>query len=80
MIANKMYPYLLGNNVKELDKNIEKDIFTKVKALFFHKIGGFIVLGTDNIIISKYLGLAAVGLYSNYYLVINAVQTLFIKR
>lgn len=77
MIANKMYPYLVDNNVKELDKNIEKDIFTKVKALFFHKIGGFIVLGTDNIIISKYLGLAAVGLYSNYYLVINAVQTLF---
>lgn len=76
-LANKKYPYLLEKNIKNIDKKIEKDIFTKVKALFFHKIGGFIVLGTDNILISKYLGLAVVGLYSNYYMIINAVQTLF---
>lgn len=76
-LANKKYPYLLERNIKKIDKKIEKDIFTKVKALFFHKIGGFIVLGTDNILISKYLGLAVVGLYSNYYMIINAVQTLF---
>lgn len=76
-LANKKYPYLLERNIKNIDKRIEKDIFTKVKALFFHKIGGFIVLGTDNILISKYLGLAVVGLYSNYYMIINAVQTLF---
>ena len=76
-LANKKYPYLLEKNIKNIDKKIEKDIFTKVKALFFHKIGGFIVLGTDNILISKYLGLAVVGLYSNYYMIINAIQTLF---
>lgn len=77
VLANKKYKYLLDKNVEKLDKQVEKDIFIKVKALFFHKIGGFIVLGTDNIIISKYLGLAVVGLYSNYYMIINAVQTLF---
>ena len=76
-LANKKYQYLLEKNIKNIDKKIEKDIFTKVKALFFHKIGGFIVLGTDNILISKYLGLAVVGLYSNYYMIINAIQTLF---
>lgn len=77
IIANKKYNYLLDKDIKALDKKIEKDIFTKVKALFFHKIGSFIVLGSDNIIISKFLGLTTVGLYSNYYLIINAVQTLF---
>ena len=77
ILANKKYPYLLEKKIKNIDKRIEKDIFTKVKALFFHKIGGFIVLGTDNILISKYLGLAVVGLYSNYYMIINAIQTLF---
>lgn len=74
-IANKLYPYLLDNNVKKLDKNITKDIFKKVKALFFHKVGAFIVFGTDNMIISKYLGLIQVGLYSNYYLIINSVSS-----
>lgn len=73
--VNRRYSYLLDNNVTKLDSKTEKDIFHKIKALFFHKIGGFIVSGTDNIIISKYLGLVTVGLYSNYYMIINAVQT-----
>ena len=73
--VNRRYSYLLDNNVTKLDSKTEKDIFQKIRALFFHKIGTFIVSGTDNIIISKYLGLVTVGLYSNYYMIINAVQT-----
>lgn len=73
--VNRRYSYLLDNNITKLDSKTEKDIFQKIKALFFHKIGTFIVSGTDNIIISKYLGLVTVGLYSNYYMIINAVQT-----
>lgn len=76
ILANKLYPYLKNNNEK-LDENTKKDIFQKVKALFFHKIGGFIVLGTDNIIISKFIGIIEVGLYSNYYMIIDAVEKLF---
>ena len=76
-ISNRIYKYLMDKDIKPLNKEIEKDIFTKVKALFFHKIGSFIILGTDNIIISKFLGLTMVGLYSNYYLIINSVQTIF---
>ena len=77
IIVNKKYQYIKENNIKKLDKKIEKDIFKKVKALFFHKIGSFIVLGTDNLIISRYLGIVTVGLYSNYYMIINALNTLF---
>ena len=77
IIVNKKYSYLKEKNIKKLDKKIEKDIFQKIKALFFHKIGSFIVLGTDNLIISRYLGIVTVGLYSNYYMIINALNTLF---
>lgn len=77
IVANKKYEYLKENNIEKLDKNIESDIFKKIKAMFFHKIGSFVVLGTDNIIISKFLGLVTVGMYSNYYLIINSVQTIF---
>lgn len=76
MLADILYPYLNNKDAK-LDIETRRDIFKKVKALFFHKIGGFIVLGTDNIIISKFLGIVSVGLYSNYYLVIEAVKKLF---
>lgn len=76
-IANKMYPYIKEKNVEEIDQNTKTDIITKVKGLIFHKIGSFIVLGTDNIIISKFLGVVTVGLYSNYNLIIQAVSNLF---
>lgn len=75
--VNNKYNKLDINNADELDKNILSDIIKKIKALFFHKVGSFVVLGTDNIIISKFLGLITVGLYSNYYLVINALYSLF---
>lgn len=76
IIANKMYPFLLNNDAKKLDRKTRKDIFKKVKALFLHKVGGFVVFGTDNMIISKYLGLAQVGLYSNYNLIISSVSNI----
>lgn len=78
-LANKLYPYLKEKKVEPLSKSLEKDIFKKVKASFFHQIGGFIVFGTDNIIISKFLGLVTVGLYSNYHLIIDAVQKIFMQ-
>ena len=70
-----MYPYLLDKDIKVLDKKTEKDIFSKVKALVFHKVGAIVINGTDNIIISMYLGVIQVGIYTNYYTIINAVKT-----
>ena len=77
IIANKRYPYLKEKNIKDISKENKKDIITKVKGLLFHKIGSFVVLGTDNIIISKFIGVVTVGLYSNYYMIISAVNNLF---
>lgn len=47
--------------------------------MIFHKIGAVVVYSTDNIIISKYVGLAAVGLYSNYTLIINSINSILGK-
>lgn len=76
IIANKKYPYLKDKDAKKLSKETINDIVLKVKGLIFHKIGSFFVLGTDNIIISMFLGVTIVGLYNNYYLVIYALTTL----
>lgn len=77
LIVNKKYKYLNASKAEKLDKNIVSDIVKKVKALFFHKIGTFVVLGSDNLIISRFLGIGVVGLYSNYYLIIDSVNKLF---
>lgn len=79
-IANKKYPYLKSlKSANQIPQNVKKDISTKVKGLIFHKIGYFILLGTDNIIISmsNNLGIIYVGLYSNYNLIITYVSSLF---
>lgn len=77
LYATKLYPYLKEKNIMPLNKKIEKDIFYKVKALILHKIAAVIVNGTDNIIISSFLGVVTVGLYSSYNLIISPVTSLF---
>ncbi len=77
LIANYMYPYIKDKQIEPLDRKLRKSIFTKVKGLIYHKIGSFIVLGTDNILISSFLGIVTVGLYSNYNLIIATLNNLF---
>lgn len=72
-VVNKRYSYIAKGKAQSLDTETRHDIIKKVKALFMHKIGAFIVLGSDNIIIAAFLGIVTVGLYSNYYLVIAAI-------
>lgn len=76
IVSNKMYPYITEKNFNKLNKVILDDILKKVKALVFHKFASFIVLGTDSIIISIFLGISSVGLYSNYNLILIAVNTI----
>ncbi len=76
IIANKMYPFILEKTDKKLDKEVKNDIYKKIKGLLFHRIGGAIVLGTDNIIISKFIGITTVGLYSNYSMIITSLTNL----
>lgn len=79
IIVNRKYPYLKEKNIKKIDKKTKKEMFVKIKGMLFHKIGSFVVLGTDNILISKFLGLSTVGLYSNYYVIINSTKEIFFK-
>jgi O-antigen/teichoic acid export membrane protein len=75
-ITDRMYPFLKSGYITGIDESTKKDIFKKAKALLGHKIAYFVVLGSDSIIISVFLGLKTVGLYSNYYLIITAIMNL----
>jgi len=77
VIVNKKYPYLKEKDIEALDKNTKKEIYHSVNGLLFHKIGSFLVMGTDNILISILLGIKQVGLYTNYYMIINYVHIMF---
>lgn len=74
--ADRMYPYLREKNIQPLERKEFQKIRQNIGAMVFHKIGGLTVNSTDNIILSKFLGLAVSGLYANYALVIQALKTI----
>ena len=54
-----------------------KDFTTKIKQLFFHKIGAFALTQTSPLIIYAYASLTLVALYGNYIVIINGVMVTF---
>ncbi|MFC4320706.1 lipopolysaccharide biosynthesis protein [Litchfieldia salsa] len=74
-IVNRMYPFLKNKVVEKLDIETKQNIMRNVKAIVMQNIGVFLVFGTDNIIISSFISVAAVGLYSNYVMLIDICRT-----
>ncbi|MCQ6275299.1 oligosaccharide flippase family protein [Bacillus sp. V3B] len=75
ILVNKMYPFIKNKVSSKLDSETKGNIVKNVKALVLHNIGGYAVFGTDNLIIASFVNVTAVGLYSNYYMLINICRT-----
>lgn len=71
LIVNKMYPFLRQKSVSRIDNETKRNIIKNAKAIFIQNLGVFLVFGTDNIIISTFVSVSAVGLYSNYHMIIE---------
>lgn len=66
-IASKKYPLLQCRG--DVDKETRKDIFQRVKGLLVCNISSVTYTTFDNIILSSFVGLTAVAVYNNYYLI-----------
>ncbi len=86
IIINIVYNVILHFFVKKHYKDIfskreqltseEKiSIFKDSMGLLCHRIGYTIMNSTDSIILSKYIGISTLGLYSNYSLITTALDT-----
>ncbi|MGX1191848.1 lipopolysaccharide biosynthesis protein [Metabacillus sp. SLBN-84] len=71
----KIYPFLKEKNIGKLSESDLGTITKNVKAMIFHKIGDFSINGTDNLIMSAFISLSIVGIYSNYLLIISSITT-----
>lgn len=58
---------------KDLVKQIKKNVFGAISS----KFGSIVVFGTDNLLLSMFIGLKEVGMYSNYALIINSLNAVF---
>lgn len=75
--ADKDYPFLQESAVAKLDSSEKKALFRNIGALTAHRIGAVVLNSSDNIVISKFIGIATVGLYSNYSMIVAAITTTF---
>ena len=74
--ADHLYPYIKEKNENTLSADETKSIFDNVKALFVYKFGSVILNGTDNIIISSVINVSAVGIASNYTMLMTNVTNI----
>lgn len=73
-ICNRRYKDIFNiNESVDFDK---KSMIERIFSTFLYKVGAVAVNNTDNILISVLISTKAVGLYSNYYTVVVAIQGL----
>lgn len=73
--AYKKFPYLTLSGKDKVDPNTLNEMKHNIFGTISNKIGEIVVFGTDNILISKFIGLSTVGIYSNYTLIINGLTS-----
>lgn len=76
MKISKLYPKVDFNSKEKVDNETLGDIKKNVKAMVVHKIGDYCINGTDNIIISSFISVIIVGIYSNYLLIITTLNNI----
>ena len=73
-LLDNMYPYLREKDVKPLLKSESDEVWSKTKALVFHKVGDVARLQTDALIISSLVEVKMAGHVDNYNMVISTVS------
>lgn len=71
IVMNKKFPQVIPKGV--LKPEIVKETNRRIGALFTAKIGTVVVDSADTIVISAFLGLAALAVYQNYFFIITTI-------
>lgn len=73
-VVENRYSYISYVTRTEFSLEEKKELSKNIKALFLHKIGGYFIFSTDNLIISKFISISTVGIFSNYTLIIESIN------
>lgn len=73
-VAEIKYPYLSNHVQKKMVPAEKKELIRTTIAIVEQKLGFVVVFAIDSILMSAFLGMSVVGMYSNYLMVINGLQ------
>lgn len=79
ILCNSKYRNITSDKTAALEKTEIKDVFSNIRSIMFYKVGSVILNATDNIIITRIIGVSIVGVCSNYTLLISTVEALLSK-
>lgn len=74
----QLYREIFANKV-QISSELKNEIFHDLKATLCHKIGGIVSTSTDNLVLSAFVGLGKLGIYSNYTLILDAVKKVIMQ-
>lgn len=72
MIARRKHSAIIRNK-QRVDAGTRKELTKNIKAMFMHKIGTLLVNTVDSVIISSFVGVIALGEYSNYSTILSSM-------
>ena len=75
LLVDRRYPWLRGK-AKKLSRKERKKILVRIYATGLNKVSVAVGTSTDNLVISSWVSVVAVGLYSNYSMVVQIFQKL----
>lgn len=73
--ADRMYPYLKTYRRAKLNEDDRDSISKNMRALFLHQMGGTVVNGTDQLVISGFVGVESSGIYALYYMITSTLRS-----
>lgn len=79
ILSKKLYPAYFNNNKNRLVRAEKMELFKDCAALFVYKVNGVVMKATDSLVLSSMIGLAIVGYYSNYVILITSVSGILSK-
>lgn len=72
--AEKEYPFLKTKQYPALSKEEKGTLMKNTFAMFNHRVGATILNSTDNMIISRFIGITVVAINDNYVLFLNMIN------
>lgn len=74
-----LYPCLQQYNQVIISSSLKKEIIRYIKATMLYKVSLTVMTSSTGIIISHFIGLAVLGLYSNYMLIVDTIRSLILS-
>lgn len=75
LITRKQYALVLANRVR-IDAGTKQELTRNIRAMFMHNIGFMLVNTVDSVVIAGFVGVVALGAYTNYTVIQTSMDGL----